>query len=98
MLSAQEKINMPAFLTGQFRLKSSRGRELYEHLEAGFFDPGYNGIPTLELINHDLAPLPLYPGLPIGQLVLALTLGRPDNDYRVTGRYNGDTKAQESKG
>ena len=98
LLSAQEKVNMPTFLAGQFRLKSSRGRELYEHLEAGFFDPGYSGIPTLELINHDLVPLPLYPGLAIGQLVLTLTLGCPDRDYRVTGRYNGDTTAQESKG
>lgn len=98
LVAAMEKINIPRFLCGQFRLKSSRGRELYEHFEAGFFDPGYFGVPTLELINHDSVPLPLYPKLAIGQLVFTLTLGVPDRDYSVTGRYNGDTKVQRSKG
>lgn len=99
LVASLETINLPNFLCAQFRLKSSRGREWYEHMEAGFCDPGWHGSKlTMEIINMDCEPLPIYPGLKMGQLIFSLTLGIPDNDYSVTGRYNGDRQVEASKG
>jgi dCTP deaminase len=99
LVASLETINLPNFLCAQFRLKSSRGREWYEHMEAGFCDPGWHGSKlTMEIINMDLAPLPIYPGLKMGQLVFSLTLAPPDQDYSVRGRYNNDRRVMESKG
>jgi len=99
LVASLETINLPNFLCAQFRLKSSRGREWYEHMEAGFCDPGWHGSKlTMEIINMDCEPLPIYPGLKMGQLIFSLTLGIPDKDYSVTGRYNGDKTVEASKG
>ena len=99
LVASLETINLPNFLCAQFRLKSSRGREWYEHMEAGFCDPGWHGSKlTMEIINMDLAPLPIYPGLKMGQLVFSLTLAPPDQDYSVRGRYNNDRQVVGSKG
>lgn len=62
-------------------------------------DPGWNGSKlTMELVNDDIAPLPIYPGLRIGQLIFSLTLGIPEKCYAKTGRYNNDTVVKGSKG
>jgi len=99
LVGSLETFNLPNFLCAQFRLKSSRGREWYEHMEAGFCDPGWHGSQlTMEIINMDSDQLPLYPGLRMGQLIFSLTLGIPDEDYSVTGRYNKDLQVMESKG
>jgi deoxycytidine triphosphate deaminase len=99
LVASLETFNLPTFLCAQFRLKSSRGREWYEHMEAGFCDPGWNGSKlTMEIINMAPGLLPLYPGLRMGQLVFSLTLGVPDKHYGQTGRYNGDQTVMASKG
>jgi len=95
----QEVISLPDFLSAQFLLKSSRGREGYEHALAGFVDPGYHGRLTLELKNslrHHR--LPLYPGLKIGQVVFHRMCATPLEPYSKTGRYNGDLKVTASRG
>lgn len=98
LVASLETINLPNFLTAQFKLKSSRGREWYGHQLAGFCDPGWHGSKlTMELTNDDLEDLPIYPGLKIGQLVFSLTLGIPEKDYSVTGRYNHDKTVEASK-
>ena len=99
LAQVQEILTLPSFVTAQFLLKSSRGREGYEHLMAGFIDPGYSGRLTLELKNmrrhHEI---PLYKGLKIGQLVFHRTCGTPLVDYSQTGRYQGDLKVTASRG
>lgn len=100
LAASLEVINLPANLIAQFFLKSSRGREGYEHLKAGLCDPGWNGSHlTMELFNvQGFYALPLYPGLRIGQLVFSRLDAEPEQHYGVTGRYNNDKGAQESKG
>jgi dCTP deaminase len=99
LVSSLETFNLPNFLTGVFKLKSSRGREFYENVLAGFCDPGWHGSKlTMELVNLNVDPLPLYPGLKIGQMAFTLTLGIPEADYSKTGRYNNDTGAARSRG
>jgi dCTP deaminase len=57
-----ETFVMPEDVAGLFFLKSSRAREGYENLHAGYADPGWHGSAlTLELKNaRQLQPLPVY--------------------------------------
>jgi dCTP deaminase len=95
-----ETFNIPDDIAAQFILKSSRGREGLSHALCGYCDPGWHGSKlTLELHSlRQLHPLPLYPGLKIGQLVFTLMAGIPDRSYAETGRYNGDGGVTASKG
>jgi len=90
LAETMELFNMPEDIAGLFFLKSSRAREGYENLHAGYADPGWNGsVLTLELKNsRQLLPLPLWPGLKIGQLVLFRMSAVPSTSYAAVGHYN----------
>jgi dCTP deaminase len=94
-----EVFNMPENIAGLFFLKSSRAREGYENLHAGYADPGWHGsVLTLELKNsRQLLPLPLYPGMKIGQMVFFRMSQKPVLSYAVTGSYNKDLSTTGSK-
>lgn len=94
-----ETFNMPATVAGEFRLKSSRAREGADQALAVWLDPGWHGsVLTLELRNNrQLHWLPLWPGMRIGQIIFH-TCSAPLRSYRETGRYNGDTTVQGSRG
>jgi dCTP deaminase len=105
LIDSLETFHIPNFIRAVFYMKSSRGREWYEgegwmkHINARFVDPGwYNSVLTMELVNMDLVPLPIYTGMRIGQLEFSLMLAIPEKSYADTGRYNNDEKVQESKG
>ena len=87
-------------IAAQFMLKSSRAREGLEHLLAGYCDPGWSGsVLTMELHNsRQLHPIPLWPGMKIGQMVFHRMAAPPMRSYRETGRYNGDNTVQGSRG
>jgi dCTP deaminase len=95
-----EAFNLPDTIAAQFMLKSSRAREGLEHLMAGYCDPGWSGsVLTMELHNsRQLHPIPLWPGMKIGQMVFHRMAAPPLRSYRETGRYNGDTTVQGSRG
>ena len=99
LAATQELIRVPNNLECTFNLKSSRGREGYEHLLAGYIDPGFTGRVTLELCNvNRYHRLPLEHGMRIGQLRFAKVDSIPMRSYAVTGRYQGDPGVQASKG
>lgn len=100
LAETRETFYLPDRIAGQFVLKSSRAREGLEHLMAGYCDPGWSGSRlTLELVNsRQLHPIPLYPGLKIGQMVFHQMAQVPLRTYKVTGRYNGDQGVTASKG
>lgn len=86
-----EKCNFPDDLAALFRIKSSMGRIGLEHMDAGWVDPGFHGVLTLEFknmtSNHRIL---IRPGDKIGQLVFFR--GNPvsaDKSYRARGNYNG---------
>ena len=85
-----EQFNLPNTISAQFVLKSSRAREGYNHMLAGWCDPGWNNSKlTLELKNNlRHHRLPLYPGLKIGQMVFHRMSSTPARSYAVTGHYN----------
>jgi dCTP deaminase len=85
-----EQFNLPEDISAQFVLKSSRARDFYGHMLAGWVDPGYYGSKlTLELKNERrFHPLPLYPNLLIGQMVFFRMSAVPLKSYALTGHYN----------
>lgn len=94
-----EIVRVPSNLECIFNLKSSRGREGYEHLMAAYIDPGFHGRVTLELCNvNRYHRLPLEHGMRIGQLRFSKLDEIPMRSYAVTGRYHNDQGVQVSKG
>ncbi len=89
LAQTMEMFNLPEELALFFYLKSSRAREGYEHSHAGFGDPGWCGsVLTLELKNNrQLQPLPLWPGLKIGQAVFMFMSHAPRVSYAQVGHY-----------
>lgn len=88
-----EQFNLPdkfGAISAQFVLKSSRARSGFNHMLAGWCDPGWNGsVLTLELKNERRHhPLPLYPGMKIGQMVFFKMSRDPAISYAKIGHYN----------
>lgn len=85
-----EVFRMPEELCGMFCLKSSMGRQGLSHALAGFCDPGWHHSRlTMEL--HSLRkhhPIPLWPGMRLGQMVFYRMRSEPERSYAVTGHYN----------
>lgn len=99
LAATAEWVRVPNNLEAIFQLKSSRGREGYEHALAGYIDPGFHGRVTLELSNlRRFKELPLRAGMRIGQLRFAKVDAIPMRPYNLTGRYQGDEGVQISKG
>lgn len=91
-----EKVNMPNDLVGRVEGKSSLGRlGLIVHATAGYIDPGFTGIITLEMMNLLRVPIRLRPGRPICQLSFHRIDGTVLHPY--AGRYQGDTEVAASR-
>ena len=95
-----EVFNVPDDICGQFALKSSLARAGFEHLLAGWIDPGFsNSVLTLELTNaRKFSRVPLWPGMRIGQIIWMKMASLPDVSYRDCGRYNDDRIVTSCKG
>jgi dCTP deaminase len=94
----KELFRIPDYIEAVFQLKSSRGREGYEHVLSGYIDPGFTGRVTLELVNvNRYRPLPLTEGMLIGQIRFMKTDQPCRRSYKETGHYNLDLTVQPSK-
>lgn len=95
-----EYFRLPADVAGHVMLKSSLARAGLQHLFAGFADPTFEGVLTLELVNQTTSSLlRLRPGQPIGQMVF--WRGEPvpiEQSYAMLGQYQGDRSVAESRG
>lgn len=94
-----EVFDFPNNLTALLRIKSSQGRIGFEHLDAGWVDPGFAGSLTLEyksmLQFNDIA---IQYGDPIGQLVFFPVDEVPEDlAYGSVGRYGGHTGVEQIK-
>lgn len=94
-----EKFFIPDCVAAQFALKSSLARSGFEHLLAGWIDPGFNNsVLTLELKNaRNYGYLPLWPRMKIGQIIFMQMASPPEKSYSITGRYNNDASVTRSK-
>ena len=95
LCSTLERLKVPLDCAMDLRLKSSRARAGYNHSLAFWFDPGWDGIGTLELQNVGYEPLPIYPGLRIGQIIYHRLVAPCDKPY--AGRYQAATTVEGAK-
>lgn len=97
MLAATEEyVRNPRDLACTLMGRSSIGRlGLDIHATAGFVDPGYNGVITLELFNKLRVPIILRPGQVVAQLAFQRLQSPSENPYN--GRYQGDRRAAPSR-
>lgn len=95
LASTMETVDIPIDYAGRIEGKSSRGREgLLVHVTAGFLDPGFKGIITLEMMNVSHEARVLRAGEYIAQVALQRML-YPARPY--AGRYQGATGPEASK-
>jgi dCTP deaminase len=94
----KEWVNIPSDMEAVFQLKSSRAREGYEHVLAGYIDPGFSGKVTLELVNvNRYTTLHLVKDMLIGQLRFMKTDQPCRIPYSQKGHYHNDNKVTASK-
>jgi dCTP deaminase len=76
-----EYVRLPDSIAAELDGRSSYARLGLEiHLTAGMIDPGFEGTITFEMVNNGPNPIPLFPGLRIGQLRF-LRVQRPMRPY-----------------
>lgn len=96
-----ERVGLPADLVGRLEGKSSLGRlGLIIHSTAGYIDPGFSGTITLELSNVAKLPIPLYPGMFIGQisfLTMTTPVDRPYGSPGLGSKYQDQQRPTASK-
>lgn len=93
-----ERVRIPAHMAARVEGKSSLGRKgLIIHATAGFIDPGFEGIITLEMANISRIPIPLSVGQWIGQLSLHLLSYPVEPQHLYNGHYQGAVGPERSK-
>lgn len=91
LASTVERWAFPKHLAGRLEGKSSLGRlGLMVHTTAGFFDPGFEGYPTLELFNVRDRPIALHPGMPVAQMSVFSMVTASDVPYAARGGKYAD--------
>lgn len=88
LLDSIEYVRIPTNASGMLALKSSIGRRGIEHLHAGFFDPGFHGTCTWEIVSMWPVANMITKGDRLMQMVMS-ECEVPDKDYTKTGRYAG---------
>lgn len=97
LVATYEHLLVPNGYAVELKLKSSRAREGWEHSLAFWFDPGWDGIGTMEIRNGTrYTQLPIWCGLKFGQIIVH-QLDRPA-EKPYSGRYNRAAGAEQSKG
>lgn len=90
LASSVEVFSFNASHVGQINGKSSLARLGLQVESAGFFDPGFRGQATLELVNMAQRPIRLYPGMKIAQMVFFETpspAARPYGHAKLGSKY-----------
>ena len=96
LASISERVKIGPEVAGRIEGKSSLGRlGLLVHVTAGFFDPGFEGYPTLELVNLASRPMMLVSGMAIAQMSFFEMVSQARHPYGTDSRskYQGQSKA-----
>jgi dCTP deaminase len=92
--STLEFIKLPCDASGEILTKSSIARTFIVVETAPWVHPEYRGCLTLEIANVSNTPVLLYPGRPIGQLIL-LRVGRDhDPTSKIKSTYFGPVQPE----
>lgn len=96
LCSTAESVRLGPRLAARIEGKSSIGRlGISIHVTAGFIDPGFEGFPTLEVVNFLNRPIRLTPGMPICQLAFHLLDREASHPYNERGSYRKQGQAPE---
>lgn len=96
LVSTYEHLLVPLDLAVELKLKSSRAREGFDHSLAFWFDPGWDGVGTLEVHNMNrFQVLELSYGLRFAQIIVH-KLDRPVIQA-YAGRYQHATSVEAAK-
>jgi dCTP deaminase len=102
LVSTNELVSCPADMLCSVDGKSTLGRcFLAVHATAGFIDPGYIGVITLELTNHGPWDFVLYEGMPIAQLRfvwLGVLVDAPYGSPGLGSHYQLNTRVAAAAG
>ena len=100
LAATKEKLELAEDVMGRLEGRSSLARiGIIVHNTAGLFDPGWVGIPTLELANLGRMPVKLYPGMRICAFTFA-RLSSPANvpyQFKPTNKYAGQDGPETSR-
>jgi len=101
LFDTAETLHLPDNISGKFEGKSSLGRiGLMTHVTAGFIDPGFRGVLTLEIYNVGPLKLLLRPGIKIGQVAFTRLDSLPTKAYgdpSLGSHYQGSESVQGGK-
>ncbi len=88
-----ERVGIPDYIVARIDGRSSLGRlGILVHATAGFVDPGFFGVITLEITNVNVMPVALYPGMRICQISFDRLSSPADKPYGPgRGKYWGQT-------
>ena len=92
LASSVERIVLGDDIVAQVAGKSSLARMGVQIESAGYFDPGWDGEATLELVNLTQRPVRLYPGMKIAQIFFTQASGPAERPYGSEGlgsKYQG---------
>jgi len=95
-----ENLKIADDLLGRLEGRSSLGRiGIIVHSTAARFDPGWNGVPVLELGNIGVLPVALYPGMKICSFTFEQLSSPSDNPYnkRKNAKYVGQKSPDASR-
>jgi dCTP deaminase len=100
LATTKEFIRLPFHLAGRLDGRSSLGRiGLIVHSTASAFDPGFEGIPTLEISNIAKIPIIVRPGIKIARFTLDVLSSPSEIPYskKPNAKYFGITGPENSK-
>jgi len=95
-----ENVELADDILGRIEGRSSLGRlGIIVHGTASIFDPGWVGVPTMELGNLGVMPVALYPGMRICAFTFEEVSSPVEVPYRLkkNNKYAGQTKPLASK-
>ena len=100
LAATQEELELANDVMARLEGRSSLARlGIIVHNTAGLFDPGWIGIPTLELANLGRMPVKLYPGMRICAFTFARLSSPAKVPYQLkpTNKYAGQEGPETSR-
>ncbi len=95
-----ERLELADDIVGRLEGRSSLGRlGIIVHATASIIDPGWRGRVVLELANHGLMPVALYPGVRVCSVTFEQVSTPVDNPYwrKAAAKYANQTGLVASK-
>ena len=101
LASTYEVVALPDDIVARLEGKSSLARlGLQVHATAGFVDPGWRGVLTLELSNVTKFPILIYPGMKVVQISFMRMTSPVETPYgsaRLHSKYQGERGPMASR-